>query len=47
MIFKLSVTEVTPKIIGMLVFFTLGLNCVSKELQIIPITQVMKAYGKN
>lgn len=28
MLFKLSVTEVTVKIFGMLVFFTLGLNCV-------------------
>ena len=47
MIFKLSDTEVTVKIIGMLVFFTLGLNCVSEELQLVSITQVMKAYGEN
>jgi len=47
MIFKLSATEVTVKIIGILVFFTLGLNCVSEELQLVSITQVMKAYGEN
>jgi len=46
MIFKLSVTEVTVKINGMLVFFALSLNCVSEELQLVSITQVMKAYGE-
>jgi len=45
MIFKLSVIAVTVKLIGMLVFFTLGLNCMSEELQLVSITQVMKAYG--
>jgi hypothetical protein len=47
MIFKLSATEVTVKIIGMLVFFTLCLNCVSEILQLVSITQAMKAYGEN
>jgi hypothetical protein len=47
MIFKLSVTEVTVKVISILAFFTLSLNCVSEELQLVSIKQVMKTCGEN